>query len=51
MWLVPPQMHDPIRQDAVLLQAGHGNPAARALLAFMHSDAARAIVRAYGYMP
>jgi molybdate transport system substrate-binding protein len=48
-WLVPPQLHAPLRQDAVLLQRGAANPAAAALLRYLRSDAARAILRGYGY--
>lgn len=49
MWLVPADLHEPIRQDAVLLRAGANSPAALAWLAYLRSDAARAIIRAYGY--
>ena len=48
-WRVPAQLHAPIRQDAVLLNAGKDNPAAAALMAFLRSDSARAIIRAHGY--
>lgn len=48
-WRVPDSLHAPIRQDAVLLQAGAGNPAAQALLAYLKTDAAREIIRAFGY--
>ena len=48
-WIVPPSLHDPIRQDAVLLSRGQGNPAATALLAYLRSDKARAVIRAHGY--
>ena len=48
-WRVPPELHAPIRQDAVVLNAGKDNPAATALMAFLGSDAARAIIRAHGY--
>ncbi len=48
-WLVPTALHAPIRQDAVLLTAGRGNPAAEALLNYLKSDKARAIIRGYGY--
>lgn len=48
-WQVPANLHAPIRQDAVLLNAGKDNPAATALMAFLRSDAARAIIRAHGY--
>ena len=48
-WDVPAELHEPIRQDAVLLRRGAGNPAARDFLAFMQSDAAQAIIRSFGY--
>jgi molybdate transport system substrate-binding protein len=48
-WVVPADLHTPIRQDAVVLAAGKDNPAAAALAAFLRSDAARAIIRAHGY--
>jgi len=48
-WRVPAALHDPIRQDAVLLKTGEGNPAARALLQYLRSDAARQVILACGY--
>ncbi len=48
-WLVPPQLYPPLKQDAVLLSRGKGNPAAEALLAYLKSQPARKIIRAYGY--
>ena len=48
-WIVPDALHKPIRQDAALLHPGKDKPAARALLEFMKSDAARAIITAAGY--
>lgn len=48
-WQVPASLHDPIRQDAVLLLPGKDNPAARALMNYLRSDKARAIIQAYGY--
>ena len=48
-WRVPPGLHAPIRQDAVLLQRGRDSAAARALLDYLRSDTARAIIRAHGY--
>lgn len=48
-WLVPAELHDPIRQDAVLLKPGAGNAAAAALLAYLKSEPARRVVRAWGY--
>jgi len=48
-WQVPEALHDPIRQDAVLLANGKDQPAATALMQFLRSDAAREVIRAYGY--
>ncbi|GKT20456.1 molybdate ABC transporter substrate-binding protein [Acidovorax sp. SUPP3334] len=48
-WRVPESLHDPIRQDAVLLAAGKDQPAAVALMRFLRSDAAREVIGAYGY--
>ena len=48
-WLVPAHLHAPLRQDAVLLQTGKDKPAALALLRFLKSPAAQAIIQAYGY--
>jgi molybdate transport system substrate-binding protein len=49
-WVVPAALHDPIRQDAVLLKASENNPAAKALLQYLRSDTARAVMRGYGYL-
>jgi molybdate transport system substrate-binding protein len=48
-WVVPAALHEPIRQDAVLLKAGEHNAGAKALLQYLRSDAARAVMRGYGY--
>jgi len=48
-WIVPASMHAPIRQDVILLSKGKGKPAAEALLKFMKSDAAKAVITASGY--
>jgi molybdate transport system substrate-binding protein len=48
-WIVPADLHAPIRQDAVLLGPGRHNAAATALLAYLRGDTARAIIRAHGY--
>lgn len=50
-WLVPSNLYGEIRQDAVLLKAGEKNPAAAALLAYLKSDAAKAVIREFGYGP
>jgi molybdate transport system substrate-binding protein len=48
-WVVPAQLHEPLKQDGVLLAPGRGNPAALALMQYMRSDAARAMMRGHGY--
>jgi molybdate transport system substrate-binding protein len=47
-WLVPESLHRPIAQEAVLLR---DVPAARELMEFVKSSAAREIIRSYGYGP
>ena len=48
-WIVPVTMHAPIRQQASLLKSGQANPAANALLAYLKSAKAKAIIKSYGY--
>ena len=48
-WIVPADLHQPIRQDAVLLNKGRGHPAAEAWLGFLKGDKAKAIIRGFGY--
>ncbi len=48
-WVVPTEHYQPIKQDAVLLNAGADNEAAKAFLNFLKSDAALAIMDSYGY--
>lgn len=48
-WIVPAEMHPPIRQDAILLNAGRQNTAARALLDYLRSEKAQATLRSFGY--
>jgi len=48
-WVVPAKLHQPIRQDAVLLTRGKGNPGAEALLAWLKTESAKVLIRRYGY--
>lgn len=48
-WVVPAGLHAPILQDAVLLRPGQGRPAAVALLNYLRSEKARAVIAAFGY--
>lgn len=48
-WIVPAKFHTPIRQDAVLLAPGKDSVAAKAFLTYLKTDAAKAVIRSYGY--
>lgn len=48
-WLVPANLYQPIRQDAIVLDKGKGKPAAEALMKFLQGDQAKAVIRSYGY--
>ena len=48
-WIVPAEMHEPIRQDAILLNNAKDNEATKALMTYLKGDKARAIISAYGY--
>ena len=48
-WVVPQNFYTPLKQDAVLLPLGKNNAAALALMKYMRTDRAQAIIRAYGY--
>ena len=49
-WLVPQNLYQPIRQDAVLLKKGADNPAATGFIDFLKGPEARAIIEKYGYV-
>lgn len=48
-WIVPADLHDPIKQDAVILNKGKDNPAARALVEYLKGPKAAAVIKSYGY--
>lgn len=48
-WIVPAAMHEPIRQDAIVLNSAKDNAAAKALMDYLKGDKARAIIQSYGY--
>jgi molybdate transport system substrate-binding protein len=48
-WTVPTSLHDPIRQDAVLLVRGEENASASAFLEHLKSTSARALIERSGY--
>lgn len=48
-WLVPANLHEPIRQDAVLLAKGKDKPAAIALLNYLKGEKAQTVIKSFGY--
>jgi molybdate transport system substrate-binding protein len=48
-WVVPQNLYTPLKQDAALLSLGKDNAAALALMKYLQSERAQAIIRAYGY--
>jgi len=48
-WLVPSEMHKPIRQSAVLLNGAKDKLAAQAFLNFLKTDSAKKMMRGFGY--
>jgi len=48
-WQIPENLYTPLRQDVVLLKKGEDNPAAPALVQFLKSPEAQAIISKYGY--
>lgn len=48
-WQVPGNMHEPIRQDVIVLNSAKDNEAAAALMKYLRSPKAHEIIRSYGY--
>lgn len=48
-WMVPETLYEPIRQDALILAKGKDNTAAAELMRYLQGDAAKAVIRSYGY--
>lgn len=48
-WIVPANLHDPILQDAVILEKGKDNAAAKALVDYLKGPKATALIKSYGY--
>lgn len=48
-WAPPADLYPPIKQDVILLAPGADKAAARALVDYLKTEKARAIIRAYGY--
>ena len=48
-WRVPAELHEPIRQDALILNKGQNNPAAKALVEYLRGEQAATVIKSYGY--
>ncbi|CRM41437.1 Molybdate-binding periplasmic protein precursor [Pseudomonas sp. 31 R 17] len=48
-WIVPSSLHDPIKQDAVILTKGKDSAAAKALVDYLKGPKAAAVIKSYGY--
>ena len=48
-WIVPENLHDQLRQDAVLLNSGKNNPVAEEFLKYLKTDTVKKIIAGYGY--
>jgi molybdate transport system substrate-binding protein len=48
-WLVPENLHSPIRQDAVLLKSAADDEPSKAFLAFLRGPEAHKIIESFGY--
>ncbi|MDH4873269.1 molybdate ABC transporter substrate-binding protein [Pseudomonas sp. BN515] len=48
-WIVPAELHEPIKQDALILKKGESNPAARALVDYLKGPKAAEVIKSYGY--
>ncbi|WP_035959946.1 molybdate ABC transporter substrate-binding protein [Caballeronia grimmiae] len=48
-WIVPASLHEPIRQDAVILQKGKDNAVAKQFADYLKGPEAAAVIKSYGY--
>ncbi|WP_296254882.1 MULTISPECIES: molybdate ABC transporter substrate-binding protein [unclassified Pseudomonas] len=48
-WIVPANLHEPIKQDAVILNKGKDSAAAKALMEYLKGPKAAAVIKSYGY--
>jgi molybdate transport system substrate-binding protein len=48
-WIVPSDLYEPIRQDAVILAKGKDNAAASAFVDYLKGTKAGAVIESYGY--
>lgn len=48
-WIVPANLHNPIRQDAVILTKGKDNKAAAEFTKYLQSEPVKTVIRSFGY--
>lgn len=48
-WIVPANLHNPIRQDAVILTKGKDNKAAAEFTKYLQSESVKTVIRSFGY--
>ena len=48
-WIVPEEMHEPLKQDAVVLQSCKHMSACQALIDYLKSEKAKKLMASYGY--
>ncbi|MEE1869126.1 MULTISPECIES: molybdate ABC transporter substrate-binding protein [Pseudomonas] len=48
-WIVPSNLHEPIKQDALILNKGKDSAAAKALVEYLKGPKAAAVIKSYGY--
>lgn len=48
-WVLPADLYPQIKQDAIVLNLGRDMPAAKALVDYLKTPKARAVIKAYGY--
>jgi molybdate transport system substrate-binding protein len=48
-WVLPENLYQPVKQDAIALMHGKSKPAAHAFLKYLSSKASRQVIESYGY--
>lgn len=48
-WVLPADLHQPIKQDAVILDKGRGKPAVEAWMKYLKGEKAKAVIKSFGY--
>jgi molybdate transport system substrate-binding protein len=48
-WVLPANLYQPIKQNAVILEKGKDNHAAEALMKYLKGDKAKSVIKSYGY--